>query len=32
MDWFNENYIVLNVDKFHNMCLDKDTENAKFCF
>ena len=30
--WFEENYMVLNVDKCHFMCLGKDTENQTFIF
>ena len=32
MEWLNENYMVLNTDKGHYICLGKDTENAKFHF
>lgn len=32
MEWLNENYMVLNADKGHYICLGKDTENAKFHF
>ena len=32
MEWFHENYMVLNADKSHNMCLEKSTENANFSF
>ena len=28
--WFEENYMVLNTDKCHFMCLDKDRENKTF--
>ena len=30
--WFEENYMVLNADKCHFMCLGKDTENETFIF
>ena len=30
--WFEENYLVLNADKCHFMCLGKDTENETFIF
>ena len=30
--WFEENYLVLNVDKCHSMCFGKDTENEIFIF
>ena len=29
---FEENYMVLNADKYHFMCLGKDTENETFIF
>ena len=29
---FEENYMVLNVDKYHFMCLGKDTESETFIF
>ena len=31
-EWFEENYMVLNADKCHFMCLGKDTENETFIF
>ena len=30
--WFEENYMVLNADKCHFMCLGKDTENETSTF
>ena len=30
--WLEENYMVLNADKCHFMCLGKDTENETFIF
>ena len=30
--WFEENYMVLNADKYHFMCLGKDTVNETFIF
>ena len=30
--WFEENYMVLNADKCHYMCLGKDAENEPFIF
>ena len=30
--WFEENYMVLNADKYHFMCLGKDTESETFIF
>ena len=30
--WFEENYMVLNADKCHFMCLGKDTGNETFIF
>ena len=30
--WFEENYMVLNADKCHFMCLGKNTENETFIF
>ena len=30
--WFEQNYMVLNTDKCHFMCLAKDTENETFIF
>ena len=30
--WFEENYMILNADKCHFMCLGKDTENETFIF
>ena len=30
--WFGKNYMVLNADKYHFMCLGKDTENETFIF
>ena len=30
--WFEENYVVLNADKCHFMCLFKDTKNETFIF
>ena len=30
--WFEENYMVLNADKCHFMCLGKDTENETSIF
>ena len=30
--WFRENYVGLNADKYHSMCLVKDTENEAFIF
>ena len=30
--WFEENYMVLNADKCHFMCLGNDTENGTFIF
>ena len=30
--WFEENYMVLNADKCHFMCLGKDKENETFIF
>ena len=32
MEWFSENYIALNANKCHYMCLGKNTENSKFYF
>ena len=31
-NWFEENYVVLNVDKCHFMSLGKNTENENFIF
>ena len=31
-DWFYENYMVLNADKCHFMCLGKNTEEETFTF
>ena len=28
--WFEENYMILNADKCHFMCLGKDTENETY--
>ena len=28
--WFEENYVVLNADKCHFLCLGKDTENKTY--
>ena len=30
--WFYENYVVLNAEKCHFMCLDNNTENETFLF
>ena len=30
--WFEQNYTVLNVDKYHFICPAKDTENRTFIF
>ena len=30
--WFEENYMFLNADKGHFICLGKDTENETFIF
>ena len=30
--WFGKNYMALNADKYHFMCLGKDTENETFIF
>ena len=30
MEWFNVNYLLLNTDNCHYMCLGKDTENPKY--
>ena len=30
--WLEESYMVLNADKCHFMCLDKNTENKTFIF
>ena len=32
LKWFGENYMVLNADKCHFMCLGKDMENETFSF
>ena len=32
MEWSNENYMILNANKYHYMCLGKATDNAKFYF
>ena len=30
--WFEQNYTVLNADKYHFICPAKDTENGTFIF
>ena len=32
MERSNENYMILNADKYHYMCLGKATDSAKFYF
>ena len=32
MEWLSENYVVLNANKYHYMCLGKNTEISKFYF
>ena len=32
MEWVNENFMVLNADKWHYMHFGKNTENTKFYF
>ena len=32
LKWFEENYFILNADKYHFICIRKDTKNETFIF